>query len=76
MKIISERPRDVADAEALVRRCTRDLDRDYLEQRISELATALERSEIVARWREWTGLQGQAAGGAVGGHRRLYSDRE
>ena len=44
MKIISERPRDVADAEALVRRRARDLDRDYLEPRVRELATALERS--------------------------------
>ena len=54
MKIISERPRDVADAEALVRRRARDLDRDYLEPRIRELATALERSDIMNRWREWT----------------------
>ena len=51
MKIISERPRDVADAEALVRRRARDLDRDYLEPRIRELATALERLDIVDRWR-------------------------
>lgn len=54
MKIISERPRDVADAEALVRLRARELDRDYLEPRIRELATALERADIIDRWLAWT----------------------
>jgi hypothetical protein len=54
MKIISERPRDVADAEAIVRRRIGDLDMAYLEPRIRELATALERDAIVDRWRKWT----------------------
>lgn len=53
MKIISERPRDIADAEAIVRRRTRQLDRRYLDPRIRELASALERDEIVERWRRW-----------------------
>jgi hypothetical protein len=53
MKIISERPRDIADAEAIVRRRAAELDRDYLEPRIRELATALEREEIIERWRKW-----------------------
>jgi predicted nucleotidyltransferase len=54
MKIISERPRDAADVEALLRLRARELDRDYLEPRIRELATALEREEILDRWRRWT----------------------
>lgn len=54
MKIVSERPRDVGDAEALVRLRARELDRDYLEPRIRELATALERADIMDRWRAWT----------------------
>jgi Nucleotidyl transferase of unknown function (DUF2204) len=56
MKIISERPRDVADAEAIVRRRARELDRGYLEPRVRELATALERSDILDRWRQWTSV--------------------
>jgi hypothetical protein len=54
MKIISERPRDLADAEAIVRRRAKELDRGYLEPRVCELATALEREDILDRWREWT----------------------
>jgi predicted nucleotidyltransferase len=54
MKIISERPRDLADAEAIVRRRAKELDRGYLEPRVRELATALERESILDRWREWT----------------------
>jgi hypothetical protein len=54
MKIISERPRDVADAEAIVRRRAGVLDRSYLEPRIHELATALESDEIIDRWQQWT----------------------
>jgi hypothetical protein len=54
MKIISERSRDIADAEAIVRRRIGELDRSYIEPRIRELATALENEEIVARWRTWT----------------------
>jgi hypothetical protein len=55
MKIISERPRDVADAEAIVRRRIGDLDLAYLEPRITELAAALESDAILNRWRTWTG---------------------
>jgi predicted nucleotidyltransferase len=54
MKIISERPRDVADAEAIVRRSIGELDLAYLEPRIRELATALESDAILNRWRNWT----------------------
>jgi hypothetical protein len=53
MKIISKRPRDIADAEAIVRRRAGDLDRGYLEPRIRELASALEEEEILDRWQQW-----------------------
>jgi hypothetical protein len=54
MKIISERPRDLADAEAISRRRLNALDRDYLDPRIREFATALERPTILTKWLEWT----------------------
>ena len=54
MKIISERPRDAADAEAIVRRRIGELDQAYLEPRIRELAVALESDVILDRWRTWT----------------------
>jgi hypothetical protein len=53
MKIISDRPRDLSDAEAIVRRRLREMDREYLEPRIRELAVLLERDEIVERWQQW-----------------------
>jgi GAF domain-containing protein len=48
------RRRDLADAEAIVRRRASELDRSYLEPRVRELAAALEREDILDRWREWT----------------------
>jgi hypothetical protein len=54
MKIVSDRPRDLADAEAIVRRRRDDLDKSYLEPRVRELAAALERDEILERWIRWT----------------------
>jgi hypothetical protein len=53
MKVISDRPRDIADAEAVARRQAHNLDLDYLEPRIKELATSLEREDIFKRWRSW-----------------------
>jgi hypothetical protein len=53
MKIISDRPRDRADAEALARRRADSLDRDYLEPRIREFAASLEQPEILTRWQSW-----------------------
>jgi hypothetical protein len=47
MKIISDRPRDLADAEALSRRRRDTLDRSYLEPGLREFAESLERSEIL-----------------------------
>jgi hypothetical protein len=53
MKIVSERPRDLADAEALTRRRADTLDRAYLEPRIREFAESLDRPEILTRWTQW-----------------------
>lgn len=58
MKIISDRPRDLADAEALIRRRAGTLDRTYLEPRIREFAASLERPEILTRWLQWTARTG------------------
>lgn len=53
MKIISERERDLADAEKITHRRLPELDLDYLEPRIRELAELLGRTEIVRRWEAW-----------------------
>jgi hypothetical protein len=53
-KIISERDQDLADARGVARRQMRNLDVQYLEMRIRELAQVLERPEIWGRWQEWT----------------------
>lgn len=58
MKIISERERDLSDARAVVARRLAELDLHYLEPRVTELAELLVRPEILARWREWTGRDG------------------
>lgn len=55
MKMIFDRPRDLADAEALTRKRAVDLDREYLEPRVREFASALERPEILDRWSRWSG---------------------
>jgi hypothetical protein len=53
MKIISERPQDLDDARAIVRRRLRELDLSYLEPRIREMASLLEREEIQQRFQAW-----------------------
>jgi hypothetical protein len=53
MKIMSERERDIADARGVALRRMNDLDLGYLEPRIKELATLLERPEIQTRWEHW-----------------------
>lgn len=58
MKIISDRPRDLADAEALTRTRADTLDRAYLEPRIREFAESLERPELLSRWNQWTARPG------------------
>lgn len=57
MKIISERDRDLADAREVVARRLPELDLAYLDPRVAELSAILERPEILARWRAWTGLE-------------------
>lgn len=46
MKLVSERERDQEDARRLLRRFGKQLDRNYLEPRITELAESLARPEI------------------------------
>ena len=53
MKIISDRERDLADAEGVTLRRIRDLDLAYLEPRIRELADLLGKAEILRRWEIW-----------------------
>ncbi|MGD1148670.1 MAG: DUF6036 family nucleotidyltransferase [Thermoanaerobaculaceae bacterium] len=53
MKIISDRERDLADAEGVTLRRIRDLDLGYLEPRIRELADLLGKAEIIRRWESW-----------------------
>ncbi len=53
MKIISERERDVSDARGVVHHRGDELDRAYLEPRIRELASLLDRPEILQRWNDW-----------------------
>ena len=59
MKIISDRQRDLDDARAIVRRRLSELDLEYLEPRIAEMATLLERDEINSLWHKW---KAEAAG--------------
>lgn len=53
MKIISDRERDISDARGITMRNLTNLDLEYLEPRIRELSTLLERKEIVALWENW-----------------------
>jgi hypothetical protein len=53
MKIISDRPRDIDDARAIVRRRLHALDLAYLEPRVMEMASLMERDDITTRWRAW-----------------------
>ena len=53
MKIISQRQRDLDDARAIVRRRRFELDLEYLEPRIAEMARLLERDDINSLWRDW-----------------------
>jgi len=53
MKIFSTRPRDIDDARGVTLRRFHDLDLDYLEPRVQELASLLHRPEIRARWKQW-----------------------
>ena len=50
-KIVSHRERDRGDVEGLIETRRADLDRDYLDPRIEELAQALDQPQILARYR-------------------------
>jgi Nucleotidyltransferase of unknown function (DUF6036) len=50
LKIVSERERDLADVEALLRRRRTEIDRSYLDPRIHELATLLMRPDLERRY--------------------------
>jgi hypothetical protein len=52
-KIISTREQDLADARGVTLRRWTELELAYLEPRIDELATLLERPEIARAWRDW-----------------------
>jgi len=54
-KIVSERDRDRKDVEEILRRRRETLDRDYLDPRIHELATLLDRPGIDTWYRELVG---------------------
>lgn len=51
MRIISERPKDPDDVRQILSRQGDALDHAYLEPRVHELATLLERPEIEALYR-------------------------
>ncbi|CAN5905485.1 MAG: hypothetical protein USCGTAYLOR_02485 [Chromatiales bacterium USCg_Taylor] len=53
LKIISDRPQDRSDARGILLRRLADLDLNYLEPRIRELAEALGRPDITDLWEGW-----------------------
>ena len=57
LKIASERPRDREDVRLLLERRAAELDRDYLEPRVAELALLLDRPDIRSDYERW--LEGE-----------------
>lgn len=57
-KIISERRQDLDDVRGIIHVQQNELDFDYLEPRIQELADLLERTEIRTRWNTWKQAEG------------------
>lgn len=53
MKILSDRDRDQSDARGVALRKMEELDLEYLEPRIRELANLLEKPVILKRWEAW-----------------------
>ncbi len=53
MKIISDRPRDLEDARGVVLARYEDLDFDYLDPQITELAEFLVKPGIAGQWSQW-----------------------
>ena len=52
MKLASERPKDMQDSRALLRRFRKTIDRSYLEPRLKELADGLARPDILSLYHE------------------------
>jgi predicted nucleotidyltransferase len=52
MKLASERPKDIQDSRALLRRFRKTIDRKYLEPRLKELADGLARPDILSIYHE------------------------
>jgi hypothetical protein len=51
-KIISERQKDRSDVENLIRRNRDNLDRDYLDPRVKEMAVLFDRPDIFNNYKE------------------------
>ena len=51
LKLISDRPRDLADASALIRRYRGEVNLDWLERELAGLAEAVAQPEMLARFR-------------------------
>lgn len=56
LKIISQREKDQADVQGILRHRFRELDLGYLEPRIGELSELLSRPEI---WQNWSGWKAE-----------------
>ena len=52
MKLASERPKDIQDSRALLRRFRKTIDRKYLEPRLKELADGLTHPDILTIYHE------------------------
>jgi hypothetical protein len=55
LKLLSERPRDAADASALLRRYRDQVNLDWLEREIADLAQAIAQPEMLARFQRLVG---------------------
>lgn len=53
LKIISDRPRDLEDVQGILRYRKDNLDYNYLEPRIQDLANLLDRPDILSQWERW-----------------------
>ena len=53
MKILSDRDRDQSDARGVTLRRMKQLDLEYLEPRLRELANLLNKPTILKRWEAW-----------------------
>jgi len=51
-KIISEREKDINDIRGIAAHCIKKLDLEYLDPRIRELSSAMERPQILELWNE------------------------